>query len=74
MIKKFAMLATVAALFVACGEAQTDSMEQKVDDASTKIEAATNDAVEVIEEAKDAAVDTIQANAEKVEAAVQEVK
>ena len=85
MIKKFALLATVAALFVACGSSNTEAMEQQATEAAAQAEAAAAAAAaeaaaaaaeaEAAAAAAAAAVETAtDSTAAAVEGAVEEVK
>ena len=55
MIKKFALLASMAALFVACGSSNVEEMEKKAEDAATTATEAAATAVDAAGDAVDAA-------------------
>jgi glucan phosphoethanolaminetransferase (alkaline phosphatase superfamily) len=78
MIKKFALLATVAALFVACGSNNTEAMEQQATEAAAQAEAAAAAAAAEAEAAAAAAAAAVEtatdSTAAAVEGAVEEVK
>lgn len=79
MTKKFVMLATVAALFVACGSESTETMENMpaeveatVEESMDKIEAGAEAAAAEGEAVVDEAAATMEETTEKVEEAVAE--
>jgi len=75
MTKKFLMLATVAALFVACGSADTEAMEQQSQDAANQelLDQAAAEAEAAAAEAEAAAA-AAAAEAEAAEEATEETK
>ncbi|HQW06825.1 MAG: hypothetical protein IPH05_10385 [Flavobacteriales bacterium] len=74
MIKKFALLATMAALFVACGSSTTENMENSADEmmdqAAAEAEAAAAEAEAAAAEAAAAAAAAADTAAAAVEGAV----
>ena len=63
MTKKFALLATMAALFVACSSSTEETMENAAETTTEAVEA-TTEAVEAAPAAVEAAVDTAAAAVE----------
>jgi hypothetical protein len=78
MIKKFALLATMAALFVACGSSNTEAMEQQATEAAAEAESAAAAAAAEAEAAAAAAAAAVESavdsTAAAAEGALEEVK
>ena len=74
MIKKFALLATMAALFVACGSSNTEAMEQQATEAAAEAETAAAAAAAEVEAAAAVVETVVDSTAAAAEGAVEEVK
>jgi len=74
MIKKFALLATMAALFVACGSDNTEAMEQQAKEAEAAAQELLDKAAAEAEAAAAAAAVVVDTAAAATEGAVEEVK
>lgn len=78
MIKKFALLATMAALFVACGSGNAEEMQKKADEAAAEAQAALDklaaEAEAAAKAAETAAATAVDSTVKAAEGAVEEVK
>jgi hypothetical protein len=71
MIRKIALLATTAALFVACGGNTEESMDKKAEEMKTEGEAKMEEAAKTIENAVDTATEAMENAVDSVQKAVE---